>query len=142
MELEAYAQELCERVSEMEKATERLDKKVSKQCKDEVPMVSFLALEAERERGISEREELLERFENEKKDIRKHYKNIIMWVSIPLAIMIAGIFSIIIWFFSTYEVISYNQQTDYGHNNIVGRDGDVSNYEPAEDILAEEYEKP
>ena len=72
----------------------------------------------------------LERFDVEKDKKRKHYKTLVMFVTIPLVTLIIAIFATVIWFFSNYDFASYNQDGD-GINNYLNSSsqGDVR-YEP------------
>lgn len=81
------------------------------------------------ERHLKEKEQIHDRNEREKEKIRKHYKNIVMWISITFLAFIIAVFGTIIWFFNTYQLMSYEQDSTYGNANFIGNDGDITNGE-------------
>lgn len=88
------------------------------------------SFEAQEARHIEEKEKLMDRHDAELDKVRKHYKNIVMFITIPFATLIIAIFATVIWFFSNYDFASYNQDGD-GINNYLNSSsqGDVR-YEP------------
>lgn len=77
--------------------------------KRDVVMIPFAAYEAQ-----------LERFDEEKEKMRKHYKHLVMFITIPFAIFIVVIFVFFIWFFTNYDLATYEQDGD-GLNNIANK---------------------
>lgn len=81
------------------------------------------------ERHIKEKENINERHEREKDKMRKHYRNLILWIAIPFLTFIVAVFGTIAWFFSNYDIMSYAQDSTYGNANFIGNDGDITNGE-------------
>ena len=88
------------------------------------------SFEAQEARNMEERQKLMDRHDAELDKVRKHYKNIVMFITIPFATLIVAIFATVIWFFGSYDFASYNQDGD-GINNYLNSSsqGDVT-YEP------------
>lgn len=85
--------------------------------------------EAIEERHLKEKERIHNRHEIEKEKMRKHYRNLILWISIPFLTFIIAVFGTIAWFFSNYDIMSYTQDATYGNANFIGNDGDITNGE-------------
>lgn len=81
--------------------------------KRDVVMIPFAAYEAQ-----------LERFDEEKEKLRKHYQRIVISISSVLAIMIIGIFALAFYVMCNYEVATVSQDAD-GFNNYVNRSSQV-----------------
>lgn len=86
--------------------------------------------EAIEERHLKEKEQIHNRHEIEKEKMRKHYRNLILWIAIPFLTFIVAVFGTVAWFFSNYDIMSYTQDGN-GLNNIANKttQGDVI-YEP------------
>lgn len=82
--------------------------------------VPLAAYEMQQERFFEERKDLMDRAESEKDKMRKHYKHLVMFITIPFAIFIVGIFVFCIWFFTNYDLATYEQDGD-GLNNIANK---------------------
>lgn len=82
------------------------------------------------ERFLKEKEQIHERHEREKDKMRKHYRNLILWIAIPFLTFIVAVFGTVAWFFNNYDFATYTQDGS-GLNNIANRttQGDVT-YEP------------
>lgn len=82
------------------------------------------------ERHLKEKEQIHERNEREKDKMRKHYRNIIMWIAIPFLSFILLVFGAIAWFFCNYDIMDVTQDGS-GLNNYAYQttQGDVI-YEP------------
>lgn len=89
--------------------------------KRDVVMIPFAAYEAQ-----------LERFDEEKEKLRKHYQRIVISISSVLVIMIIGIFALVFYFFSNYDFATVSQDGD-GLNNFVNRSSSVEVAYGAED---------
>lgn len=90
------------------------------------------------DRHLQEKEAIHKRHEEEKDKMRKHYRSIILWISIPFIAFIIATFGTVAWFFANYDFASYSQDGD-GFNNMATQStqGDVT-YEPkAEDYSAQ-----
>lgn len=61
--------------------------------------------EAIEERHLKEKEQIHNRHEREKDKMRKHYRNLILWISIPFLTFIIAVFGTIAWFFSNYDIM-------------------------------------
>ena len=81
------------------------------------------------ERFLKEKEQIHERHEREKDKMRKHYRNLILWIAIPFLTFIIAVFGTVAWFFNNYDFASYSQDSTYGNANFVGNDGDIENGE-------------
>lgn len=81
------------------------------------------------ERHLKEKERIHERHEIEKDKMRKHYRNIILWIAIPFLTFIVAVFGTVAWFFNTYDILTYAQDATYGNANFIGNDGDITNGE-------------
>lgn len=95
---------------------------------DSEAVISFASYELQMERAEYERENLMDRFEREKDKLCKRYHKIIAWISSITIAFILVLFVTVIWFFSTYEFTSYEQDGN-GMNNMVGNhseQGDVN----------------
>lgn len=86
--------------------------------------------EAIEERHLKEKEQIHNRHEIEKEKMRKHYRNLILWIAIPFIIFIVTVFSAIVWFLNTYDIMTVTQD-GAGINNYAYQttQGDVI-YEP------------
>ena len=84
------------------------------------------------ERHLKEKEQIHERHECEKDKMRKHYRSIILWIAIPFIIFIVTVFSAIVWFLNTYDIMTVTQD-GAGINNYAYQttQGDVI-YEPTD----------
>lgn len=82
------------------------------------------------ERHLKEKEQIHERHEREKDNMRKHYRNIILWIAIPFLTFIVAVFASIAWFFSNYDIMDVTRD-GAGINNYAYQttQGDVI-YEP------------
>lgn len=80
------------------------------------------------ERFLKEKEQIHERNEQEKDKMRKHYRNIILWIAIPFFTFIVLVFGTIAWFFSNYDIASYTQDVSAGnYGNAIIEDGITHN---------------
>lgn len=95
----------------------------------QVTQIPFAAYEMALERNNEEKREIFDRHEKEKEAMRKHYRNIILWISIPFIAFIIAVFCTVAWFLNTYDIMSYSQDSTYGNANFVGNDGDITNGE-------------
>lgn len=122
--------EVHEKITEMENL--KMNENEIKETNDmhDGIYVPFAAYEIQEERHKEEKEKLMNRHDAEMDKVRKHYKNIVMFITIPFATLIVAIFATVIWFFSSYDFASYNQDGD-GINNYLNSSsqGDVT-YEP------------
>lgn len=96
----------------------------------EIVQVPFVAYEMQLERNNEEKQAMAERYEQEKDKMRKHYRNLIMWICIPFILFMLATFGTVWYFFSNYDFMSYSQDGD-GLNNIANKttQGDII-YEP------------
>lgn len=81
------------------------------------------------ERHLKEKEQIHDRHEKEKDKMRKHYRNIILWIAIPFLTFIVAVFGTVAWFLNTYDIMTYTQDATYGNANFIGNDGDITNGE-------------
>lgn len=81
------------------------------------------------ERHLKEKEQIHERHEREKDKMRKHYRNLILWIAIPFLTFIVAVFGTVAWFLNTYDIMTYTQDATYGNANFIGNDGDITNGE-------------
>lgn len=106
----------------------------------DVAQVPFAAYEMQLERNLEEKSEMEERFlkekeqiherhEREKDKMRKHYRNMILWIAIPFLTFIVAVFGTVAWFLNTYDIFTYAQDATYGNANFIGNDGDITNGE-------------
>lgn len=95
----------------------------------DVAQVPFAAYEMQLERHKEEKSEMEERFLKEKDKMRKHYRNMILWIAIPFLTFIIAVFGTVAWFFNNYDFASYSQDSTYGNANFIGNDGDIENGE-------------
>lgn len=91
--------------------------------------IPFAAYETQLERFQEEKRELQDRYDREKEAMRKHYRNLVKWISISFVAFILCVFGTVIWFFNNYDFATYTQDTEYGNTNFIGNDGDISNGE-------------
>ena len=94
--------------------------------------VPLAAYEIQQERFFDERKDLMDRAEAEKDKMRKHYRKIVFAVSMPLAIMIIGIFAVVFYFMANYEIATVSQDSAE-FNNYVNRSSQVDVAYGAED---------
>ena len=81
------------------------------------------------ERHLKEKEQIHDRHECEKDKMRKHYRNLILWIAIPFLTFIIAVFGTVAWFLNTYDIMTYTQDATYGNANFIGNDGDITNGE-------------
>ena len=81
------------------------------------------------ERFLKEKEQIHERHEREKDKMRKHYRNMILWITIPFLTFIIAVFGTVAWLLNTYDILTYAQDATYGNANFIGNDGDITNGE-------------
>lgn len=80
------------------------------------------------ERHLKEKEQIHERHEREKDKMRKHYRNLILWIAIPFLTFIVAVFGTVAWFFSNYDIMSYTQDVSAGnYGNAIIEDGITHN---------------
>lgn len=111
-EYEERASELLIQISElraqvmeaysMEKGTNEKIASISE--KVEASKVPFVAYEMQLERHLEEKKDLLDRHEAEKDKMRKHYRNIILAITIPFTLFISMLIGTIIYIFSNYDI--------------------------------------
>lgn len=94
--------------------------------------VPLAAYEIQQERFFEERKDLMDRAESEKDKMRKHYRKIVFAVSVPLALMIIGIFAVVFYFMANYEIATVSQDSAE-FNNYVNRSSRVDVAYGAED---------
>ena len=94
--------------------------------------VPLAAYEIQQERFFDERKDLMDRAESEKDKMRKHYRKIVFAVSMPLALMIIGIFAVVFYFMANYEIATVSQDSAE-FNNYVNRSSQVDVAYGAED---------
>lgn len=94
--------------------------------------VPLAAYEMQQERFFEERKDLMDRAEAEKDKMRKHYRKIVFAVSMPLALMIIGIFAVVFYFMANYEIATVPQDSAE-FNNYVNRSSQVDVAYGAED---------
>lgn len=82
------------------------------------------------ERFLKEKEQIHERHEREKDKMRKHYRNLILWIAIPFLTFIVAVFGLVGWVLFNYDIVSWSQDGS-GINNYAyeSTQGDL-NYEP------------
>lgn len=82
------------------------------------------------ERFLKEKEQIHERHEREKDKMRKHYRNMILWIAIPFLTFIIAVFGTVAWFLNNYDIAGVTQD-GAGINNYAYQttQGDVI-YEP------------
>lgn len=92
--------------------------------------IPFAAYETQLERFQEEKRELKDRYDREKEAMRKHYRNLVKWISISFAAFILCVFGTVFWLFYNFDFATYTQDGD-GLNNMANRttQGDVM-YEP------------
>lgn len=95
----------------------------------DIAQVPFAAYEMQLERHKEEKSEMEERFLKEKDKMRKHYRNMILWIAIPFLTFIVAVFGTVAWFLNTYDILTYAQDATYGNANFIGNDGDITNGE-------------
>lgn len=95
----------------------------------DIAQVPFAAYEMQLERHKEEKSEMEERFLKEKEKMRKHYRNMILWIAIPFLTFIVAVFGTVAWFLNTYDILTYAQDATYGNANFIGNDGDITNGE-------------
>lgn len=80
------------------------------------------------ERHLKEKEQIHERNEREKDKMRKHYRTIILWISIPFLTFIVLVFGTLAWFFNNYDIATYTQDVSAGnYGNAIIEDGITHN---------------
>lgn len=92
--------------------------------------IPFAAYETQLERFQEEKRELQDRYDREKESMRKHYRNLVKWISISFVAFILCVFGTVFWLFYNFDFATYTQDGD-GLNNMANRttQGDVM-YEP------------
>lgn len=92
--------------------------------------IPFAAYETQLERFQEEKRELQDRYDREKEAMRKHYRNLVKWISISFVAFILCVFGTVFWLFYNFDFATYTQDGD-GLNNMANRttQGDVM-YEP------------
>lgn len=94
----------------------------------DIAQVPFAAYEMQLERHKEEKSEMEERFLKEKDKMRKHYRNMILWIAIPFLTFIVAVFGTVAWFFSNYDIASYTQDVSAGnYGNAIIEDGITHN---------------
>ena len=109
----------------------------------DIAQIPFAAYEMQLERNLEEKKEIEERHLKEKEQIhqrndlekdkmRKHYRNIILWITIPFIVFILLVFGTVAWFLSNYDIMDVSQD-GAGINNYAYQttQGDVI-YEPTD----------
>lgn len=94
----------------MEKGTNEKIASISE--KVEASKVPFVAYEMQLERHLEEKKDLLDRHEAEKDKMRKHYRNIILAITIPFTLFVSMLIGTIIYFFSNYTLDEINLSQD------------------------------
>ena len=96
----------------------------------DIAQVPFAAYEMQLERHKEEKSEMEERFLKEKDKMRKHYRNLILWIAIPFLTFIVAVFGLVGWVLFNYDIVSWSQDGP-GINNYAyeSTQGDL-NYEP------------
>lgn len=96
----------------------------------DIAQVPFAAYEMQLERHKEEKSEMEERFLKEKDKMRKHYRNMILWIAIPFLTFIVAVFGLVGWVLFNYDIVSWSQDGS-GINNYAyeSTQGDL-NYEP------------
>lgn len=82
----------------------------------EIVQVPFVAYEMQLERNNEEKQAMAERYEQEKDKMRKHYRNLIMWICIPFILFMLATFGTVWYFFSNYDFMSYSQEVTTSGN--------------------------
>lgn len=82
----------------------------------DIAQVPFAAYEMQLERHKEEKSEMEERFLKEKDKMRKHYRNLILWIAIPFLTFIIAVFGTVAWFLSNYDIMDVSQDSA-GINN-------------------------
>lgn len=92
--------------------------------------IPFAAYETQLERFQEEKRELQDRYDQEKESMRKHYRNLVKWISISFVAFILCVFGTVFWLFYNFDFATYTQDGD-GLNNMANKttQGDVM-YEP------------
>lgn len=92
--------------------------------------IPFAAYETQLERFQEEKRELQDCYDREKEAMRKHYRNLVKWISISFVAFILCVFGTVFWLFYNFDFATYTQDGD-GLNNMANRttQGDVM-YEP------------
>ena len=141
LELERETVQALNQMSEIRKKIREVSGMDMENMNDlDIAQVPFAAYEMQLERHKEEKSEMEERFlkekeqihdrnEREKDKMRKHYRNMILWIAIPFLTFIVAVFVTVAWFFNNYDFASYSQDSTYGNANFIGNDGDIENGE-------------
>ena len=81
-------------------------------------MIPYSALEMEADRHDAEKDKM-----------RKHYKSIIMWISVAFVTFVLLVFGSIWYITANYEFSEFSQDVETGNANYVANSGDVINGE-------------
>lgn len=102
----------------LQEAYRMMNEEIEKNIEHENVQVPFAAFETQLERFQEEKRELLDRHEQEKDKIRKHYGKIIIAMAIVLTSIIIGIFGTIFYFLNNYDfVIDFRQTITAGDDS-------------------------
>lgn len=86
--------------------------------------IPFAAYETQLERFQEEKRELQDRYDREKEAMRKHYRNLVKWISISFVAFILCVFGTLFYFLTNYDFMSFNQDAEginnYAYNTTQG----------------------
>lgn len=86
--------------------------------------IPFAAYETQLERFQEEKRELQDRYDREKEAMRKHYRNLVKWISIAFATFVLCVFGTLFYFLTNYDFMSFNQDAEginnYAYNTTQG----------------------
>lgn len=86
--------------------------------------IPFAAYETQLERFQEEKRELQDRYDQEKESMRKHYRNLVKWISISFVAFILCVFGTLFYFITNYDFMSFNQDAEginnYAYNTTQG----------------------
>lgn len=136
LELERETVQALSQMSEIRKKIREVsDMDMEKMNELDIAQVPFAAYEMQlerhkeeksemEERFLKEKEQIHERHEREKDKMRKHYRNMILWIAIPFLTFIIAVFGTVAWFFNNFDFATYTQDVSaYDYGNAIIEDG-------------------
>ncbi len=107
-----------ETIERLQEAYRMMNEDIEKNIEHVDVQVPFVAYETQLERFQEEKRELLDRHEQEKDNIRKHYGKIIVALASALAAMIIGTFGTVIYFLYNYDIMfGFEQEITTGDDS-------------------------
>lgn len=109
----------------LQEAYRMMNEEIEKSAEHTDVRVPFVAFETQLERFQEEKRELLDRHEEEKDKMRKHYRTIIVAMAIALTAMIVGLFGTALYIVANYDIATVNlaQDIDMNDGNATISDG-------------------